>query len=69
MADGMKGRVELACAYCLYFDDKGDGVGLCRLRSPKVFLVDGEPQAHFPPVERLDWCGGWKDGRTRRRTT
>ena len=69
MADGVKGRGDPTCAWCFYFDDKGDGTGQCRVRPPKVFLVDGQPQAHFPPVEEADWCGEWKDGRTRRRRT
>ena len=58
------------CAFCQYFEDTENGVGLCK-RNPPTILLDDETTAIFevtgeyfgrwPLVAKNMWCGEYKD--------
>ena len=59
------------CDNCTFFDpqlDHGQKIeceddGTCRKNPPTILPMgeDGGFAALFPPVNREDWCGGWKE--------
>ena len=43
----------LGCQKCLFWRDKGSGVGECRVSPPRTSTM------RFPVVDPDEWCGSW----------
>ena len=52
------------CERCKFFDKVNDKQGLCRVKSPLMFVIVKDMQTMYetawPMVDMNDWCGEWK---------
>ena len=49
-----------SCEKCIFFDPISRDEGMCQVRPPQVFILDGKPATHFPIVNKVRLCGSYR---------
>ena len=49
-----------SCEKCIFFDPISRDEGMCQVRPPQVFVIDGKPATHFPIVNKARLCGSYR---------
>lgn len=55
-----KDKPPLACEFCLFWSQLGNGQGLCRRHPPALLpgIVPGI--GYWPETDGMDWCGEYE---------